>query len=279
RHFVLARLPGFDVSANNVSLMVPWLQDPLRDLWPQKYVQASRIQARCLAQGAAVINPVERLSISRKSVSLPLLSEAGVRTAKVVRVDPRQPERLLDDLTFPFILRDDIVHGCPTQLINQAADLREVNWSSWSSPIALEFIDTRSPDGFFRKYRYCLFGENGHNRHLIISNEWYVHADQRDFAEAHLAEEADFCHAEKNAHHDAFNQMRLALGLDCVAFDYGFDNQGQLVVWEPNPFPLLYNPDASYGSSPEFVNPMYQKLLSYLLMKAKIEPKVGSSLI
>ncbi len=279
RHIVLGRLPGFDVSVKDVALLVPWLQDPLRELWPAKFSQASRLERRVRQAGARVVNPVASLSVSRKSVALPLLGQQGVRTAKVVSLDVAQPGHVLESLSFPFFIRDDLVHGCPTQIVHSESDLEQVDWSRWSHPIAVEFIDTRSEDGFFRKFRYCMFGTQGHNRHLIISSDWYVHAKQRGAAKTQYQEESEFCLSQENPHHETFDKLRRRLNLDFVAFDYGFDVEGRLVIWEPNPFPILYNGQSGYPSSPEFVTPVYEKLLRFLVRRAHLEVKFGSSTI
>ena len=271
RHFVLGRLPGFDLSMQDVALLVPWLQDPLRELWPAKYAQAQRLERRAKAAGARVVNPVANLSVSRKSVALPQLRAQGVRTAKVVAVDTSHPQGILEKLPLPFFIRDDLVHGCPTQVVRVESDLEGVDWSRWAHPIAVEFIDTRSSDGFYRKFRYCMFGSEGHNRHLILSSDWYVHAKQRGASKTQYAEESAFCLSQDNPHHETFDQLRRQLNLDFVAFDYGFDQDGQLVIWEPNPFPILYNGQAGYPSSPEFVIPVYQKLLRFLVRRAQLE--------
>ena len=40
--------------------------------------------------------------------------------------------------------------------------------------------------------------------------------------------------------HDLLQRARRALGLDYIAFDYAYDREGRVVVWEGNPYPWLH---------------------------------------
>ena len=39
--------------------------------------------------------------------------------------------------------------------------------------------------------------------------------------------------------HEQLQRGREALGLDFVAFDYGYDHENRMVVWEANPYPFI----------------------------------------
>lgn len=264
----LARVPCFDIDVSDVCLFVPWLQDPLRELYPKQYGYAEDIQNRCMTNGAEVVNPIQRLSVSIKSVALPLMAELGVRTAKVVKIDLSDVEALVGQIPLPFFIRDDYRHGCPMQLIRDFHELTSVDWSLWQNPIAVEFIDTRCEDGLYRKYRYFLFGKIGHNRHLIAGEDWNVHAASRiDDPDLHRTER-EFI-AETNPHHKTFLTLKKELGLDFVAFDYSYDQSGELVVWEPNPFPVFDSSHTTPGNTPDFLVPLYEKLARFWRWKVE----------
>jgi hypothetical protein len=193
-----------------------------------------------------VINPVDRIALSPKSVSLPIIASTGVRTARVERLDPTEPPRdLLERFPPPFFVREDRRHGGPVFTVLELDDLRRVPLGRFRHPVAIEFIDTRSPDdGLYRKYRYVAVGERGIARHLMLSKHWEVRGPHRIATDAAVAEELAHVNAP-DPNHERLQHARRALGLDLVAFDYAYDPEGDLVVWEPNPFP-----DLSYPRNP-----------------------------
>jgi hypothetical protein len=100
-------------------------------------------------------------------------------------------------------------------------------------------------------------------RHLVISNNWVVHVSDRIFNDATRAEELRYLTLERDPHHDAFVRARIALGLDSVAFDYAYDQRGELVVFEVNPFPGLWAP-ANEASGFEYMRPCRDRLFTAL---------------
>lgn len=263
----LGRLPAYDEDLSDVALLVPWLQDPLKELYPTLFRHALHLQNRCDRLGIRVVNRVDRLSTSIKSVALPLLAKNGVRAAAVKVIDSIPDFCEAPGLPFPFFIRDDYVHGCPTTLIRNTGDLDAVDWSQWAHPIAVEFIDTSDDQGHYRKYRYYLFGDVGQSRHLMVSKDWNVRAKGRVKGDQFDQAEWDFF-SSPNPHHDLFNQLRKALGYDFVAFDYGLDRDGQVVLFEPNPFPIMYNGASAHGSRLHYIEPVYEKLVGFLKLYA-----------
>jgi hypothetical protein len=59
--------------------------------------------------------------------------------------------------------------------------------------------------------------------------------------ESLIAEELEFL-AAPCEQHELFDAARLALEFDIAAFDYSFDHDGELIVWEVNPYPDLRMP-------------------------------------
>lgn len=45
--------------------------------------------------------------------------------------------------------------------------------------------------------------------------------------------------SQQDPHHQRFQRARRALGPEMCAFDYGYDANGDVVVWEVNPFPFI----------------------------------------
>ncbi|HEU0169342.1 MAG TPA: hypothetical protein VFS62_16305 [Chloroflexota bacterium] len=116
--------------------------------------------------------------------------------------------------------------------------------------LAIEYADTRSTDGFFRKYRVLLIGGKLYPLHLAISRTWKVHyfsADMADSAE-HRAEDAAFL-ADMEAVLGspsicALERIRDTLSLDYGGIDFAVDPRGQLVIFEANATMVAPQPPA-----------------------------------
>ena len=267
----LCRLPAWGIDWDRVALFIPWLQDPLKENYPLDYYFAMRMQRKCRARGIPIVHAVEGLSNSIKSVALPIMGKLGIRTARIVRITDRKAFlSSFGGLTPPFFIREDRVHSGSCFLIRQEEDVHQVDWQAYSHPVAVEYIDVQSEDGFYRKYRYVLFGDEGVPPHLIISQNWIVHADLRVFNAHTRQEEADYVE-NPDPNHEILNRARKALGLDFVAFDYSYDKSGKLIVWEPNPFPVLwagFNDSQLYDYQSETMERLYEGILAYYVRTA-----------
>lgn len=268
----LARLTPVPPRLDDASLVITWLPDSLRDRFPRKYRWSQRLERRCRARSLPIVNPPSITSDGVKSCSLPIIGGTGVRVARAIPLRSAKARKtLLEQMQPPLIIREDLTHGGGrNDLIEQPEQLRRVDWSQFECPVALEFIDVRSPDGLYRKYRYVLFGGRGIPRHLILSRDWFVHAEKRIEGKDALAEELEYLNRD-DPHHEALDRARRALRLDIVAFDYSIDRDGRLVVWEPNPTPTLWAP---FNEDPRFdyqrpqMDRIYRELTAYLLERA-----------
>lgn len=180
--------------------------------------------------------------MSLKSRALPLIGGTGLRTARALAFDrldalPQHPQCP----PLPLLIRDDVRHGSPLQLLERWDDLDRISLAGIQHPLALEFIDTRGADGLYRKYRAFVFGEHCLPRHLVIGRSPFLHVEDRVHTPAARAEELRYLYGPEPPQAAQFDAARRALGLDFVAFDYAVDRQGRTVVFEPNPLPLLWS--------------------------------------
>jgi hypothetical protein len=213
-------------------------------LWsPSGFAQALQLQNEFESRSIPVINPVDCLSNTAKLQGAELMRSAGIRTPRGVHIDDVEAfQRDAGGLVFPFLLREDRGHGEPALWIESAQDLERVDMGRFQSPIAVEYIETRSrSDGLFRKYRYVVAGDTGAPRHLILNNQWEVRPEHRVMNPLIHKEELAYVNSP-DPNHAAFQRARQALGLDVIGFDYSYDHAGQVVVWEANPFPNLNYP-------------------------------------
>jgi hypothetical protein len=224
-------------------LHIPWLQDPLEEWSPVAYRQACQLARQCDEQGTPVVNRADRLSNATKSVCAQRLSAAGIRTPRVrliENLDEFRRTRL--GLKLPLIVREDMGHGGPMLRADSEDDLQRLRIDQLRRPITVELIDVRSPqDGLFRKYRYLVAGSLGVPHHMQVANHWITRGTIRVHTPEVDEEEIAFI-SRPSPLAELFQRARQALGLDVVAFDYGFDRRGRMVIWEANPFPHFHIP-------------------------------------
>jgi hypothetical protein len=100
------------------------------------------------------------------------------------------------------------------------------------------FIDYRSPDGLYRKYRVVLIGGKPFACHMGVSENWMIHYLNAGMTEnkGKREQEAKFI-AEFNTdfalrHHDALRNIHAAFDLDYLVIDCAETPDGKLLVFE-----------------------------------------------
>jgi len=111
----------------------------------------------------------------------------------------------------------------------------------------IDYVDFRSADGFFRKYRFIFIEDEILPYHLAIGDTWKLHHDNTDM-EQHLwmqREEQTFLDDPSAvfsaANFAALRAVRQAIGLDYSGVDCGLDVAGNLVVFEANASMLVHD--------------------------------------
>jgi hypothetical protein len=245
-HVHLDRLPGRLPSG--AALLHAWVQDPVAERAPSVHMWLGRLEAECARRGVAVVHPSSVLSNSKRDVLCDRLGQAGVRTPRVALVDETFHVHR-GRLSLPMLVRPRWGHGGGLRRLETEASFS--NWwadaradpHSW---VAGEFIDVRSEDGRYRKYRYFMAGSQGNPRHLVVSPNWEVRPIDRVRTQATREEELAFV-TGRCPHHDLFDAARRALEFEIAAFDYSYDARGELIVWEVNPYPDLSRPKGEVG--------------------------------
>jgi glutathione synthase/RimK-type ligase-like ATP-grasp enzyme len=111
------------------------------------------------------------------------------------------------------------------------------------------FIDYRSSDGLFRKYRIMLIDGRPYICHMAISTHWMIHYLNAGMAESaeKRAEEARFMasfdlgFALRHAH--AFQSVTELLKLDYVGLDCAETHDGQLLIFEADSDMIVHEMD------------------------------------
>ena len=129
------------------------------------------------------------------------------------------------------------------------------NWrtSPWSDPVtplsrAHAFLDTRSEDGSFRKYRVITVDGKIFPLHLAVSRDWKVHYFSADMVERpeHRAEDAAFLENPRGVigqrAYAALEKIVATLALDYGGVDFSLDAEGRVVVFEANATMIVQPP-------------------------------------
>lgn len=239
--FRVKSLPCSLPSRTSVVLHIPWLQDPVQRWSPKRYRQANRLAAECDARGIPIINRVDRLINASKCLGSRLMAEAGIGTPRMALIEDADAFReTLLGVGLPLFVREDWGHTGPMIRADTLDEARRIPLDGFQRPVAVQIIDVQDrSDGLYRKYRYVAAGEFGVALHLQITREWITRGGIRIVDERVRKEELAYI-GQQDANHAALQTARRALGLDFVAFDYGYDRDGQMIVWEANPYPYLH---------------------------------------
>ena len=237
-YFEVRNLPAHVKDWSRYVLHVPWLQDPVQRWSIEAYEQALKLVDQCEQRGIPMVNRVDRLLNATKSRGAQLLSQTGVRVPRMACVnDPEEFRETLLGLKLPLFIREDWGHDTRMFRINTRDELQQIPWETFQRPLAVEIVDVRDPrDGLYRKYRYVAAGDLGISHHLLISRDWVTRGESRVINLETRTEELNHI-TRPDPNHEILQRARRALGLDLVAFDYAYTPDGQLIVWEGNPFP------------------------------------------
>jgi len=236
----LRLLRGGIPDGSDYRLHLAWLQDPVEQWSQATFARACRLAAECHSRGVPVVNRVDRLANAAKSTAARLTSAAGIRTPRMAVIrDAAEFRETRLGIPLPLFVREDWGHCGRMWRADTPAEIRRLPVSRLKRPVAVEIVDVRDPrDGLFRKYRYVAAGEIGVSHHVQASSDWITRGDNRVVTEATRAEELDYI-SRPDPHHVQLQRARRALGLEMVAFDYGLTQEGELILWEANPFPHI----------------------------------------
>jgi glutathione synthase/RimK-type ligase-like ATP-grasp enzyme len=219
-----------------------------------------RCVAFCQQQGKPVINrPEAILATTREAIADKLQAIDGLQMPLTVRITPRSPLAVVDaiaelGLAYPVIFRAAGDHGgISTARIDSEADVVAACHAyalDGRAYYLTRFVDYRSADGLYRKYRLAVVAGQVFIRHLIISEQWLVHAGARNGSKQAQAEEAaalESFHTQlAPALQPAISSITEVLGLDYFGIDCAIsdvDGQPRMLAFEVNAnMNILVNP-------------------------------------
>jgi glutathione synthase/RimK-type ligase-like ATP-grasp enzyme len=198
-------------------------------------------------------DPAKIANLSRDRACGLLGTAPGIVMPTAVRIDRQTLEKIgtgeqpitsvIQDGSFPIIVRPVGSHaGHGLDKIDTpdaiAAYLQSMPSSEFYEFYIARFVDYRSADGQFRKYRIILIEGRPYVCHMAISSHWMIHylnAGMTDSAEKR-AEEARFMETFDDdfavRHAAAFRAIHERLGLDYVGIDCAQTQDGKLLIFE-----------------------------------------------
>jgi Flp pilus assembly protein TadD len=147
----------------------------------------------------------------------------------------------------------------------------------------IEYIDYRSADGYFRKYRFIFVDGQILPYHLAIAGDWKVHHDSTDMAdhrwmqqeeEAFLSDPATVFNA---GHYQVLHAIQRRIGLEYFGVDCGLDRAGNLVVFEANASMLVHDDNTEFPYKNPFVHRIKAAFDAMLRKFALLSPSAAPS--
>ena len=225
----------------------------LERLLPFEIVLSTRLWQRFSESGAQVrllnhpTRSLHRFALLRK------LRALGLHDFDVWRADENR-----DGMRFPVLLHGERDHDGPIgglirkrPALDRALEKLSEEGRGLNGILVIEFCETRSPDGLYRKFGTFRVGERLVHRHLFLSADWCVKRRESALGPEHSRaavedEEEAFMLADKFSPMVA-EVFRIA-GIDYGRMDYAFKDDG-IRVWEINTNPMLGQHNRYEGKS------------------------------
>ncbi len=214
-------------------------------------------------KGRVVNRPDAVLRTTRDLVAKRLAGVAGLCVPKVVRLRNPRPGAASAaarraDMAFPLIVRRAGTHSGRIIGVVDGPEALEAAIAGPGTFVMTEFVDFRSEDRLYRKYRVFFIGRRRIFRHLIGADQWSIHARERfSFMANHsglIAEElriiADPAGLFPAAVSAALDAVRERMGLDFFGMDFGITADGRALLFEANATMSFF----PVGSQPPFAH-------------------------
>jgi tetratricopeptide (TPR) repeat protein len=254
--------PQVTFPKEDIALVVNLISDAdqAADVLPLAAELAARLGRRTINE------PGKIMRTTRDAIADLLLAMPGCRVPKISRLragtdcsaaalEPTLP------CPFPLLARPCGTHGGDD--FEKIADCGALAAFLAQRPdhdhYLIEYVDYRSADGHFRKYRFIFVGDHILPYHLAIGSDWKLHHDSTDMEDhAWMQEEEaaflkDPATAFNVAHRAALRAIKERIGLEFFGIDCGLDTAGDLVVFEVNASMLVHEGNDKFPYKDPFV--------------------------
>lgn len=238
--------------------------------------------------GKPLINPPSTILATERDRVSRLLAGIGscvaprtVRYAKGALLAAVRDQSL--GVSFPLIVRVAGTHGGEEmELVTCLQEVEAFALSRDASEFYIsDFIDYRSADGYFRKYRFIFVGDDILPYHLAIDDKWKVHHASTDMGTHLWMQEEEKIFLERPEivfpphAFAALRTIRAKIGLDYFGIDCGLDGDGNVVVFEVNASMLVHLHNEAFLYKDPAVRRI--KAAFAVMLKEKIEKSRSAS--
>lgn len=187
----------------------------------------------------------------------------GLYVPKVIRIRPDSLNYVSEvadkEEFYPFIFREVGKH---TQheavLVESPKDIRKIETYPFRGQeyYMVEYVDYRSWDGLFRKYRVYVIDGKLYPKSLVISDYWNVHGKDRkrlmEKDEKYELEEENWLKNFQEKDYAPINEIYKKIPLDLFIVDFGILRDGRIVIFEASAC-FSYTIRTATGSVPEHI--------------------------
>ncbi|MGA7803583.1 MAG: hypothetical protein WCB02_03035, partial [Bradyrhizobium sp.] len=207
-----------------------------------------------------VVNDPDKIKrTTRDAVAALLPGIANCRIPQIVRLDAGADVSVaalaaLLPFSCPLLARTAGTHGGDDfEKIASLAELSDfLAQRNDSDNYVIEYVDTQSADGHFRKYRFIFVDGDVLPYHLAIGDDWKVHHVNTDMANQPWMQQEEAAFLSNPgaifnvAQSQALQTIRERIGLDYFGIDCALDASGDVVVFEVNASMLVHDDNADY---------------------------------
>jgi hypothetical protein len=214
-------------------------------------------------RGRVINRPEAVMRTARDQVAKRLAGIDGLRVPKVIRLRNPKPgaasvAAARAGMSFPLIVRLAGTHTGRIIGVVEGHEQLDAACAGRGDFIIIEFVDFRSDDGLYRKYRQWSFGGRAIFRHLLTTDQWNVHVSERN---RFMLDRPDLIEEEirlldrpegafPDAIHAMFRAVQERIGLDFFGMDFAIGRDGRAILFEANAtmsfFPLEPHPRFAY---------------------------------
>jgi tetratricopeptide (TPR) repeat protein len=249
---ILMLLPGVlydaDLLRSKADIVINLVSDVDRSA--EALCEASALVERL---GKPLVNPPSQILLTERDRIAELLEPVSgciapftIRYSKDALLAAARAQTV--NVSFPLIVRVAGTHG--GEEMERVADPAglELFVRSRNEPefYLSEFVDYRSADGYFRKYRFIFVGDDILPYHLAIDSKWKVHHASTDMANHPWMQEEEEAFLERPEiafpppAFEALRAIRTKIDLDYFGIDCAVDRDGNVVVFEVNASMLVH---------------------------------------
>lgn len=202
------------------------------------------------------------------------------RVARHVAGEPATAEALAAKIPFalPVLARPTGTHGGERfEKIESFEALAEfISQNPDADHYMIEYVDYKSADNHFRKYRFFFVDGNIMPYHLAIGDHWKVHHNTTSMGDHQWMqdEEKAFLQNPQGVfsakNYEALRAIGEAVGLEYFGVDCGLDREGNLVVFEVNASMIVHPYNEAFPYKTPFVENIKRAFRAMLQKFAKV---------